>query len=639
MAQKKEETAKPIDTKVDLDSCIQDFMTSDRWVSKKREGWDEKEKLFLAEPADDISEDETKSQVVDPRLSTMLIERAARVTAQLPKGKAYALDKQDRGKNSLMNTIVDKWIYPNAKKQFPFLTKLRMMDLYSLIYGSYFGLVDWVVDKRSGYIGPDFYLLDIRDVFPQAGATSIIDSDYINISTLKTAKWLEAFNPEFYAKIKDKIPQGKSTGRSSMSKERISTRYNNLYMGENENSKNNPYLEIITRYERDKWVTWSPDFPKEVIRVIESPHKNIHGKPNGELPIVTKYCFPLLDDFFGLSEIERPATLQKALGSLINLYLDGVKMSLFPPLQINNDEVVSSTIKMRAGAKWLVDRPNQSVQPTQLSPQGLNTFTSTYQYLLSALQFSMGTSTTEIGEGIDMTQGKTPQALKMQSGRENTWDNWDRQMMEDTTADLMEKMINLQACKMSTPLVLTTFKSTIVDIAKDYPDVVELFQSEERGRVKIQPEYVKAKYNYEIERGSMYKKDDALELANLNALMGTALQGLAQDKTTGQVTSPLLEALKTSERPRTIDYGELLGAWVNKSGLQNSDKILVDQTTKNKMSPEELALQASELDKQLAGLEGELTGQPMGQSNQQPMQQAQPVAQQNYGQPSNRTQF
>jgi len=217
-------TEKPIDTKIDEDSLFSDFHSSDKYVSTKRDDWDEKENIFFCKNPDDVSEDETKSQINDPRLSTYTLERAGRVCSQLPTGKPFALTKNDRGKNKLMTLVLNKWVYPNAKSQFPLVTKFKLMDMYSLIYGSSFGLVDWVVDKKKGYIGPDLFLLNIRDVFPQAGAISLEDSDYIYVSTLKSKEWLKSRDSDTWKNIDKVLKKNTGTSRSKMSTERISTR-------------------------------------------------------------------------------------------------------------------------------------------------------------------------------------------------------------------------------------------------------------------------------------------------------------------------------------------------------------------------------------------------------------------------------
>ena len=105
---------KPIDTKIDKDNLFSDFKASDKYVETKRSDWDEKEDIFFCKNPDEITEDETKSQINDPRLATYVLERSGRVCSQLPTGKPFALSKNDRGKNKLMTLVLNKWVYPNA---------------------------------------------------------------------------------------------------------------------------------------------------------------------------------------------------------------------------------------------------------------------------------------------------------------------------------------------------------------------------------------------------------------------------------------------------------------------------------------------------------------------------------------------
>lgn len=611
---------KSIDTKLDKDSIFSDLHASDKYVETKREGWDEKEDIFFCKNPDEITEDETKSQINDPRLATYALERAGRVCSQLPTGKPFALSKNDRGKNKLMNLVLNKWVYPNAKSQFPLITKFKLMDMYSYIYGSFFGLTDWVVDKRKGYIGPDLFLLNIRDVFPQAGAVSLEDSDFIYVSTLKTKEWLKNRDKDTWQNIDKVIKKVNGTSRSELPSERISTRYAEFYNSYDAGSEENPYIELVTRYERDKWITFNPD-SREIIRTIENPHKN------GELPVVSKHCFPLLDDFFGLGEIERGATLQKALNSLINLYFDGVKMQLFPPLQINPDEVIASSIKMRPGTKMYMDRPNQSVQAMAVSDKSLQTFQSSYNFLLGALENTNGTSSTQVAQEYDSTAGKTPQALKMQAARENTRDMMDKYQMEVTVQNVVEKFVNLQANKMEAPLILSLFKAEIDTIAKDFPDISEMFDSGEAGKLSINKELLKGKYRFEVDSGSMIKRDDELELANLNTMLQVVLQNAQIDPATGRVASPLIRVME--ENGKKINTAELFKQWVIRAGVNDWDKIIIEDQQQEAQMAGGQGVSLDQVDSELAQFEEEIAqgGEQMPQQGQMPqgMPQQQPM--------------
>src|SRR3990167_2804026 len=152
------------------DEILSRRQSAEDYLATKREKWDTYEQLFHNQLSDALSE-KTQSQVFDPKLSTLSLERCYRVMAQLATGKAKSISKNDLGTSMLMNLIVEKYVNVNANAQFDLLTKFRMVDLYSNIYGNFFTLIDWDV-KKNGYVGPDLWLLNIRDVFPQVGAVN-----------------------------------------------------------------------------------------------------------------------------------------------------------------------------------------------------------------------------------------------------------------------------------------------------------------------------------------------------------------------------------------------------------------------------------------------------------------------------------
>ena len=153
------------------------YHSSDEYLEPKRPLWTEYENIFHNTLGDEVS-GKTNSQVFDPKLSTYVLERSYRVMAQLMQGKIKAISKNDEAASELMNMILEKYVLPNANAQFDFLTKTRLVDTYSNIYGNFFAMVDWDV-RKDGYVGPDMWLINIRDVFPQVGAMSLEDSEYI----------------------------------------------------------------------------------------------------------------------------------------------------------------------------------------------------------------------------------------------------------------------------------------------------------------------------------------------------------------------------------------------------------------------------------------------------------------------------
>jgi len=195
----------------------------------------------------------------------------------------------------------------------------------------------------------------------------------------------------------------------------------------------------------------------------------------------------------------------------------------------------------------------------------VNTFNSTYSFLVAALLNEAGTTDTTVSENTDPGQGKTPQALQMVANREASRDNWDRFMMEEALEEVMKKMVNLTANGIDKDIELRLFAKEIEDIKKVYPDVVEMLDGSERGVVKIsKKEFADTKFDYEITKGSTYKVDIAKELQNITQIFQTTIQNYD------------LIQKSLSEKGKMVDIGELYQRLVIGSGTQDWEKIIVD---------------------------------------------------------------
>lgn len=577
-------------------------------VSPQLEGWDEKEAMLVNKLTDSVSSN-AYSQVFDPRLSTIVFERAGRVMAQNPTGKSMAVSRDDKGKNLLMNLLLDKWILRNANAQFPFLIKTRLWDIYSLVYGSLFTLTDWV--NKGDFSSPDLYLLPIRDCFPQPNKYSLEDSDWFGVSTYVSYDWLKARNRDTWKNIDEillrmKEGAGEVKGEKDNNKRSFVERLRQPTVKSDNTYKT---VEIYTEYRRDRWITICTTFSGEkyILRDIKNPHNN------DRLPITVKYAFPLIDSIYGLGEFERGKTLQYAMNSLINLYLDGVKTSIYPPTILNPDGIVPSSIVYEPAAKWLETKTG-SIRQFQTSPLGLNTFQSTYNFLNAALLNQAGTTDTTVSAETDVTQGKTPQALRMLSNRENARDNWDRFMMEQALEQVLDNFVNLTAKNIEKPITLRLFKNEIEQIEKVYPDVTHMFTSGERGDVLItKDKFEDTSFDFQITSGSTYKADQQEELNNVRALLSMAIDP--------QSSKVLNEAL--ARKGKMIDVAELFERTVISSGTQDWDKIIVDIPTDEQVGQASLNGQQPNMEGQ-----GEMSGQaPTPQPQEQMAPQPQTTLQ------------
>ena len=535
--------------------------------------FDEKESMLISKVEDSLS---FKSKVTDSRLSTIIWERAGRVMGQMPSGVVKALTMKDKGKSMLMDVILQRYIQPNANSQFTHLTKLRMWDLYSMVYGVMPMMYDYRIDDE--YVGPDCWLIPIRNWIPQRGKVSIQDSDYNHVESMVSVRWLEDkldsklgdWNKSVLKEIIKKAKDGTTSKKESRDESYVEQ---DRDQDPKTQTGKAAQVKIVTRYEASKdgkWVTFCPDYDNKVIRDIPNPHKN------GKIPIVLKYCFPLVDSIYGLGDFERGKTLQYAMDSLINLYLDGVKMSIFPPTIMNPNGIVPSSVRYSPGARWLENMPN-SIRPYNTSPQGLSTFQSTYSFLIGSMLNQNGTTDTAANSEStsDPGFGKTPQALQMLQARENTRDNWDRFMMEQAVEELYDGFVNLTAKKQPKPIKLDLFGAEVEQIAQLYPDVAEILkvsESGEYGQLTIKPDALgkDCNYRYYIDANSTSRKDDAQQSEALTALLVAVskIPGLNQE---------------LAKNGTKYDIGEHMKRIFATSGVEGYDKILTQ------MSPEEMA--------------------------------------------------
>lgn len=549
MAKKSTLTVKQIDT------LTGDYSSDYEAIKPIHDEFEEKENMILGTPKDSISQNETVSTVQDPTLLSAVIKQNNSVMAQMPTGKVTALSLKNRGKSLFMDLILHEHVLPHAKTQYDPYVKLWLLSFYRKVYGSFGVMVDYNVGKK--YVGPDFTLIPARSIIPQAGRTTIEGSDHVFVRSKVTRGWLESRNKDIWKNI-DKVlevPHGLDDSAQKTANEQNYQRTGN---------KNE--FELISKYEGDRWVTFSKD-AQVVVRDFANPQKN------DEIPVVMCHAYPLMDRFFGLGEFERGKTLHYALSSLINLYLDGVKMSIFPPLKVDPTSVADwNSFNLGPGSVWLMNAGQlNGIEQMQFSPQGLNTFQSTYSFLKGAVLTLTNTTDTSVSEGTDPGFGKTPQALKMQAMTEGMKTQFDRRMLEIATEDIFDKMIDLIAKRQEEPIELYLHEEDLKKVEEVAPDVVEMFETGNMGRVVVKPQDIaNCEYRYEIDAGSTVKKDEIIENQTLSELISLI------SKIPGSMEQVMqMGGFKIGNS--FVDFGELMKRWVISSGIQDWDKIIQEQ--------------------------------------------------------------
>lgn len=618
-------------------------------LSPIRSSWDEKEQQLMARTADSVSGNITATRVSDAALSTLAYERQARVSAQLPTGRVYAMSKADQKKASLLNIVLTRYILPNADSQFDMLIKLRLWGVYASVYGSMPMMYDYRVDDR--YIGPDCWLVDPRCFAPVEGTHNVQEAGcYISTVMHKVAleEILERKTTSYDKKAVRKLLKLMTQEKAKPSKDDNSDKTNTTVGQRYDLSNATDRCEIVTKYTHGRWESFAPDFADLeagedlVIRDMESPHKS------GRVPVVMRHCFPLMNSIFGLGDYERGMKIQKAKDSIINLFLEGAKNRVYPPLKMIDKLLTPSTIRYQAGTKWKVKDQN-AVQAMQFGQAPLAEFQQTYGSLQSMLENQFGTSTTTISkdEGAG-APGKSPQALKMQQQRENARDTWDRFMHEKATEELLEGMINLLHVKMEKPINFTVFEDEIKALgykaeqkevkdakgqvlqegAKESPvQGLEVFDGAKAGKMTINKKDVSSDtgYSFLIDANSSMRQEDDQQF---EALMAT---WTLMHQTPGLMESLQMQGVE-------YDEGDHLKKIFISAGITDWEKVLkelpVDKQAQAKqmMQQQQMAAQQPQGPAGPGGIPPEMLAalqqQQMQQQAQAQQMQQQPMPQQ-----------
>jgi hypothetical protein len=207
--------------------------------------------------------------------------------------------------------------------------------------------------------------------------------------------------------------------------------------------------------------------------------------------------------------------------------------------------------------------PGRDVKHMRLSPLGLQTFQSTYGFMVSALLNQAGTSAITQPESVQSMMGKTPQALRLTAAKESARDEWDRIMMEEMIKDVYRKWIQMIVQKQSKKLSVRLFGDEAKELAEDYPDIADFYPKSGYGVAKIGKQHLATKYDYVLESGATLKQDADTEKGNIAELLMTVMKA-----------PQILQIMAQSGKQ--VDVGELFKRMVISSGIKDYEKIVKD---------------------------------------------------------------
>jgi len=484
--------------------------------------FDSYEAMLVGMVYDSVSHSVDSSKITDSYAMTLAKERADRVIAKMPEGETESAGRADIGKAIFMDILRQKWIYPNANSQRPFLEKLNLWQLYSSVYGYMPMFYDWTT-SHTGYVGPDCWLWSPRNLIPQQGKVSIEDMDYVTALTWVSRKRLED--------IYDNEEEGDGWNRKAI---RELLDYTSDKSSGNDNEQDTLIerdrapggtkrgICLATRYEagpKGEWCTFTPDHGFREIRRLKNPHKN------GRIPFVIKYSQPLFDSFYGLGDFQRAKPLQFGRDGLTNFYFANLKRNLAPGIIVNANGVVKHTLDVTKPNPVLMETIPNSIRPMPTNTAGLSTYQAAQSNLTGSLLSLYGTQNASIpgAEALNPSQGKTPAAIEMYNAVEATRDGAERRHLETAIEQLTDGFFSLVANIGTEDVPVSLFAEDIQAIIKSgYADITKLFKNfkvDETGTVgdlTIKPGSLKGvEYRFSITPNSTMKINKEKQLQNL----------------------------------------------------------------------------------------------------------------------------
>lgn len=484
------------------------------------QNFDPLEAMLIGTVYDSVSMKVDGSKITDSYAATLSRDRADRVMAKTPSGETVSVGKADRGKAMFMDILRQKWIYPNANSQRPFSEKLNLWQLYSSVYG-YMPMFYDLNTSSTGYIGPDCWLWNPRNLVPQQGRVSIEDMDYVTALTWVSKKRIK--------EIIDSEIEGDGWDREALqelydSAEKTSDNdyHQDTFVSRNRNPEGSKKgICLATRYEAGpdgNWCTFAPDNGYIQIRELPNPHKN------GRIPFVIKYSQPLFDSFYGLGDFQRAKPIQFARDAVTNFYFANLKRNLAPGIIVNANGVVKHTLDVTKANPVLMETIPNSIRPMPTNTAGLSTYQAVQSALTGSLLAQYGTQNASSpgAETLNPSQGKTPAAIEMFSAVEATRDGAERKHLEVAIEQLTDGFFSIVANIGTEDIPVGLFAEDIKEIAKNAPDLMEMFKNIELDQtgtaatLTIDPKKLRGvEYRFSIESNSTMKINKAKQLQEL----------------------------------------------------------------------------------------------------------------------------
>jgi len=380
----------------------------------------------------------------DGTLASVVKETPKRVIQQTPIGSVKSNDSRQWAP-LIVQHVWENEIIPNANSQGTVLQKAWALFSKAMIYGAQPSFT--FMCSNGEYVGADFKVPYIKDIFFQPGQLTYKDCDYFFIRSWYSESNIEAIidREKKLGKKSKKDGESYETGWDvAVLKEALQhhTKKTTEQMSSGETDRNldTGGIEVIHAFQKGvgaKFYSFLPSVEK-VCRTKVNPD------PRGEMPIQFMYFELDLQNPLGRGAIELSGGMQNVLDSMIQASQYTTGLMLNPPLKTRG-QVQTSTIKYKPGAIWKMGVGDQNdVEAVNINTTALTNFSSTYGLLKSQILNLNNSQDTSIGADVGNPGfSKTPKGVEAMTQRLGVSDNFLLQQFEAWYSDVAESCINI----------------------------------------------------------------------------------------------------------------------------------------------------------------------------------------------------
>lgn len=495
-------------------------------------------------------------RVTDGTLAALIQEQPKRIIQQIPTGKVKA---RDDWLELIAGWIFENEILPNSSAQAALIQKCWALTSKVLTYGSQPVYVQFL--NKGDYVGTDFTLPYIKDVFLEPGKLSDKDSNCIFMRAwYRPADLQRIIDRENFLKQRasQRGEKYESTWDLNVIQEAINKhiekekQQDSQTPNEREKNTKSEVIELVHAFQRGiglNFYSFFPDLPENenIARRWANPD------PRGQIPIHFMYASVDLSNPLGRGSVELSGGMQNLLDSEVQSYQYMRALLMNPPLEIRGN-VRSSIIKYAPAAHWkLGTDPNASVKPVELSTSSLESFPSNYGLIKSQiLNLNSSTDTSVSADVGNPGFSKTPAGVKAQQSKLGISDNYMRKQFESCFEDVAETEINLYFANRHGVQEFQLDDDTAEKVRKLDPESVS-----DDNKIRIDFDTITPALKFEVDASTSSLKDDAEERDRLIELLDIAGKYPAFADLLGQ------DGMKN-----------LINRIVIKSGVEDPEKIM-----------------------------------------------------------------